>query len=309
MSYKLAYLRIENGKQLLKVEKDILLEDYIVIKEANQVIGKFNVFCDYYYMLEQSLNDVLQYILKVSDRNYKLDSPIKKHFTIMELNRLFTNFTNMFNNYLSYYEVDIKDVFGENSKEFKEIKKIENNFFDDNFEYRLIYNLRNYSDHYKIPITSLKDNANNSKRHFYITKDSLLNWKKINKHLKPDIESLANDIDVLELLNKMKKIIYELHKKFAMINNHDVLASYTYLKKYFKINETPYIIEIKNEKEFKKGKFKIETLFDEVGIVGYNILNMGFISYGSYKKDEGFFFFDPFNMMFTKEQKEKLKLE
>lgn len=309
MSYKLAYLRIENGKKLLKVEKDILLEDYNVIKEANQVIGKFNVFCDYYYMLEQSLNDVLQYILKVSDRNYKLDSPIKKHFTIMELNRLFTNFTNMFNNYLSYYEVDIKDVFGENSEEFKEIKKIENNFFDNNFEYKLIYNLRNYSDHYKIPITSLKDNANNSKRHFYITKDSLLDWKKINKHLKPDIESLDNDIDVLELLNKMKKIIYELHKKFAMINNHDVLASYTYLKKYFKINETPYIIEIKNEKEFKEGKFKIETLFDEVGIVGYNILNMGFISYGSYKKDEGFFFFDPFNMMFTKEQKEKLKLE
>lgn len=178
MYYKLAYLRIENGKQSLKVEKDISLEDYNILKEANQVIGKFNVFCDYYYMLEQSLNDVLQYLSKVSDRKTKLDSPIKKHFTIMESNRLFINFTNMFNNYLSYYEVDIKDVFGENSKEFKEIKKIENKFFDDNFEYRLIYNLRNYSDHYKIPITSLQDNANNSKRHFYITKDSLLSWKK-----------------------------------------------------------------------------------------------------------------------------------
>ena len=122
MYYKLAYLRIENGKQSLKVEKDISLEDYNILKEANQVIGKFNVFCDYYYMLEQSLNDVLQYLSKVSDRKTKLDSPIKKHFTIMESNRLFINFTNMFNNYLSYYEVDIKDVFGENSKEFKEIK-------------------------------------------------------------------------------------------------------------------------------------------------------------------------------------------
>ena len=139
MYYKLAYLRIENGKQSLKVEKDISLEDYNILKEANQVIGKFNVFCDYYYMLEQSLNDVLQYLSKVSDRKTKLDSPIKKHFTIMESNRLFINFTNMFNNYLSYYEVDIKDVFGENSKEFKEIKKIENKFFVDNFEYRLIY--------------------------------------------------------------------------------------------------------------------------------------------------------------------------
>ena len=28
MYYKLAYLRIENGKQSLKVEKDISLEDY-----------------------------------------------------------------------------------------------------------------------------------------------------------------------------------------------------------------------------------------------------------------------------------------
>ena len=84
MYYKLAYLRIENGKQSLKVEKDISLEDYNILKEANQVIGKFNVFCDYYYMLEQSLNDVLQYLSKVSDRKTKLDSPRKKHFTIME---------------------------------------------------------------------------------------------------------------------------------------------------------------------------------------------------------------------------------
>ncbi len=81
------------------------------------------------------------------------------------------------------------------------------------------------------------------------------------------------------------------------------------LKKYFKPNGTPYIIEIKSEEDFKNGIFKIDTLFDEVGIVGYNILSMGFISYGSYKKDEEFFFFDPFNVMFTKEQKEKLKLE
>ena len=67
--------------------------------------------------------------------------------------------------------------------------------------------------------------------------------------------------------------------------------------------------EVLTKRRGKNGKFKIDTLFDEVGIVGYNILSMGFISYGSYKKDEGFFFFDPFNMMFTKEQKEKLKLE
>lgn len=309
MSYKLAHLKIENNKKILKIEKDITKEEHDAIKEANEIIGKFNVFCDYYYMLDQSLKDILKYISDVNDRKYKLDSPIKKHFTIMELNRLFINFTNMFSNYLTYYEVDVKEVFGESSDEYKELKKIEHKFFDDNFEYRLIYDLRNYSDHKKIPITSLKDNVSNTKRHFYITKESLLCWKKINKHLKPDIEKLDSDIDVYGLLNKMKKISFELHKKFAMINNHDVLAAYTYLKKYFKPNETPYIIEIKNENEFKKGKYKIETLFDEVGIVGYNILNMGFISYGSYKKDEGFFFFDPFNMMFTKEQKEKFKLE
>ena len=60
MSYKLAYLKIENNKQILKVENDITKKEHDAIKEANEIIGRFNVLCDYYYMLEQSLKDILK---------------------------------------------------------------------------------------------------------------------------------------------------------------------------------------------------------------------------------------------------------
>ena len=37
MSYKLAYLKIENNKKILKVENDITKEEHLVIKEANAI--------------------------------------------------------------------------------------------------------------------------------------------------------------------------------------------------------------------------------------------------------------------------------
>lgn len=36
-----------------------------------------------------------------------------------------------------------------------------------------------------------------------------------------------------------------------------------------------------------------------------NIINLGILACGVFNKDYGFQFFDPFNMMFTKEEKEK----
>lgn len=310
MSKHIAYIKSKEDGHNEIVVKDILPNDeYLVIKDCNTIIGKFNSFCDYYYMLKKSLEECINFLKKIQNKKYLIVNQLQKHETLMELNRLFINFLNIFNNYLSYYLVDGGEFFDKDSEEYKKIKQLQNDFFDKYFEYRLLYNLRHYSDHYKIPITRVSNNTTDKVKKYYITLESLLSWHGLKSSIKKDILSLDKDIDVLDLLNKSKTLVNEIHSKLCMIDEHDVLFSYSYLKKYLKLNEFPCIVDIDENKKESDGKFSIEPLFDELTIVGYNIHNAGFGAIASYKKDSGFFVYDPYNLMFTKEEKEKMGLD
>lgn len=50
-------------------------------------------------------------------------------------------------------------------------------------------------------------------------------------------------------------------------------------------------------------------MMDDYFLATNNILKLDIISCAVYNKEYGFQFFDPFNMMFTKEEKEKFGLE
>lgn len=80
------------------------------------------------------------------------------------------------------------------------------------------------------------------------------------------------------------------------------------MKNFFKNDGFPCVVGYKNKNEKEQGKFIIKTLFDEVPLVDYNIRRMGIESLASYKKGEGFYIYDPFNLMFTREQKEKFDI-
>ena len=58
--------------QQIKADKIITEDEFNLICECSQVIGKFNVFCDYYYMLEKSFDETLSYLAMVESRDYKL---------------------------------------------------------------------------------------------------------------------------------------------------------------------------------------------------------------------------------------------
>ena len=298
-----------NSEKQIKADRLVTDNEYNLICECSQIIGKFNMFCDYYYMLEKSFDETLLYLTIVESRNYKLKNQMEKHIMITETNRLFMGTLNMFYNYASYYLNDIIDLFDEGSEEYNKLKAAQSKCFDNNFEYRLLYGLRNYTDHGKLPITIVIDNAKNAVRCFFISKDELRKCKKFNQNLKNDIKKLTDNINVKDILVKGRKMMFELHREISLIDEHNVLFSYTYLKKYLKRDAFPCIVSYKSQQALNKGQFEISPLFDELQLVGYNIRKMGFGAIASFKKGEGFYCYDPYNIMFTKEQKEKLKLE
>ena len=235
-------------------------------------------------------------------------TPIANKNVIVEINRKFINFASMFKTYLDYYEVQVKQIYGVESKELKEFKKKCSKIFDKHFEYRFLYNLRHYCVHYKLPITKVSQNIDDKRRIFYIEKKRLKEWKGWKPIIKSDIQNLNEDIDIKLFITKIEKILNDLNRDISYYNTSEVLGAIKIMKRYVKTSETPYIVNQIKDKE-GKSNFEIKNMMDDYFLATNNILKLDIISCAVYNKEYGFQFFDPFNMMFTKEEKEKFGLE
>lgn len=307
MAFKLFYLNIVEGKKELKFDREFEEGELNLINECNEILGDFNSFCDYFSMLDNSLKELKKYIEKIEKFDYKISNPIKSKEVIVEINRKIINFVGMFKTFLDYYEVQVKEVFGNDSDEIKEFKKKSSKFFDNYFEYRFLYNLRHFCVHYKLPATKLTQNVCDGKRKVYISKDKLQMWNGWKANIKQDIQNLNKDIDISEFILKVEKILKEFNKEISYYNTSEVLGVLKILKKYLRANQTPYIVE-EIESNGKKS-FNINTMISDYVLATNNILKLGIISCAVYNKEYGLQIFDPYDLMFSKEEKEKFKLE
>ena len=307
MCWQLFYLKKNNEEKKLEYERDFEDGELDLINECNKILGDFNSFSDYYIMLKHSLIELKEYLLKTENFNYRLKSPLELKNVIIEVNRKFINFVSMFRTFLDYYEVQVNQIYGNPSDELKEFKSKCSKYFDKYFEYRFLYNLRHYCVHYKLPITKITQNVEDKRRVFYINSEQLKNWKGWKPIIKSDIENLEKDIDIKEFIKKIESILNELNKDISYFNTSEVLGAIRIMKKYCKSDATPYIAK-KVEKGNGQTNFEIKNMIDDFVLAENNIINLGIVACGVFNKDYGFQFFDPFNMMFTKEEKEKFGL-
>ena len=289
---------------------DILFFERKLYHECNKILGDFNLFSNYYSMLSSSLQELKEYILKVENFKLRFTSPIANKNIIVEVNKKFINFATMFKTFLDYYEVQVKQIHGEESSELQEFKRKCSKFFDKHFEYRFLYHLRHYCVHYKLPITKVSQNVEDKRRIFYIEKEKLKSWKGWKLIIKEDIQNLDKDIDIdiKQFILTIEKILNDLNKDISYFNTSEVLGAIKIMKKYVRRNETPYIV--KEEKSTNgQPNFKIKSMIDDYFLATNNILKLGILSCAVYNKEYGFQFFDPFNMMFTEKEKKKFGLE
>lgn len=305
MKYHLAYLTIEDGKKYMKTEKDLDKKEYDLIMECHNILGSFNTFCDYYYILEKNMEELLKYLQKVQSLEFKIKNPIETHNVFCEINRLMINFSGMFRIFLDYYERFIKETFGDNTEELLKFQRACSNNFDNYFEYRFLYNLRHYIVHYNIPITRMNADIKSKKRCFYIDISTLKKWNGWKPNIKSDIEKLKEDIELEKFMLNVKNIVSELNKEISFLSKFEVIGSLNILEKYFKPNSMPHILILEKEEDLEKGKFNIQKTFDEVIVANSNILKLGVCSTLIHSKEKGTVLYDPYNLMFTQEEKKK----
>ncbi|MCT8335799.1 hypothetical protein NUH30_19085 [Leptospira sp. 85282-16] len=128
----------------------------------------------------------------------------------IEISRRICNFLSSFRSFLdvtsSYLsennQTDLKDEF----------KKCTNNLFDSNFNYRFLYKLRNYSQHFSFPIANIYfDNTDKDKIQFELTieRDKLLKYDSWGK-VKSDLLAQKAEIPILTHINDFYQHIQTL---------------------------------------------------------------------------------------------------
>lgn len=306
MAYKLYYLKLINSEKNLQYDREFKEGELDIINECNKILGSFNSFCDYYYIFESNLNDLENYLKLAEPLENRISSAINMRKIINEMNKLVINFAVAFRNYLDHYEITIKEIAGEDSREHKEFKKKCSEYFDNYFEYRFLHHLRHYNVHYKLPISKIIGDLENKKRVFLIEKEKLQEWTGWKSIIKNDIKNLVEDIDVSDFIRKCKDIIKKLNKDISYYNEPEVLGALRIMKQYERKHETPYIVDeiIENGKK----RFNIIEMYSEYINAIHNIFRLGIISCSSYTKEFGFQIFDPYDLMFSKEEKERLGL-
>lgn len=165
-------------------------------------------------------------IAKMSDGN--LYSPEQEHLHL-EINRLILNLLSSIRTYLDHTETRLKREYGADSEEFGTFRTETSSAYDNNFAYRFLYKLRNFSQHCGLPAGSLTTSSVNGKdetKHNLIlslVRNDLLkqfDWgnpitgELLNQDEKFDILSLINiKYNLLEKINiEIKHLAYKHHK-------------------------------------------------------------------------------------------------
>ena len=156
---------------------------------------------------------------KMSDGN--LYSPEQEHLHL-EINRLILNLLSSIRTYLDHTETRLKREYGVDSEEFKIFKTETSSAYDNNFSYRFLYKLRNYSQHCGLPAGSLTTSSSNEKdgtKHVLIlslVRDNLLQQFDWGNPITGELQNQEEKFDILSLINTK----YNLLKKINLEIKH-----------------------------------------------------------------------------------------
>lgn len=189
------------------VDKDATLKTVVdEISEKNYKtimsnIRRFQVSMlskDYYVIVRDNIKELLAFLPTIEMMNkYSIDT----------INRYTYNVLGTFYAWIEYYESHYKKIF----EPFK--KK----YYDENFEYRMMYNLRIYMTHCEMAITQIEFWPGKSEIKIYIEPEILLqNSSRLQKNIIKDLQQMYDDnkkIDLYDLMVRFEKIFTSMYKE------------------------------------------------------------------------------------------------
>ncbi|NWK89653.1 hypothetical protein [Raoultella terrigena] len=154
--------------------------------------------------------------------------------SLKKVNQLVTNCIVSFTNFITICGIHVKKNYGNNHDIFLEWNKKRQLLHKDSFHYRLSYELRNYSQHYSVPISGMELNMTGDRVkgiNVYVHTDTLrksgYNWGNLSNDLNFK-EPCA--INIIEMLIEYLRCVDQIYKNTLIIHEDKLNSCSSYFK-------------------------------------------------------------------------------
>lgn len=218
MSFKLAV----QGKEITEI-RDLTEEEYKEYQKASTCLFSFSSDQQLYTIVTLNYDDFLNTIKEYAMRY--AENPQNLNFITMErmylnINRHILNFLSSVRSFIDHNETNLKQQYGDDSEEFKQFQNICRNAYDNNFSYRFLSKLRNYTQHCGMPLGRLtlssKEDPPRSGKIYHSMKakfnrKELLKYDSWGKTLKEEISRLPEEFDISPHIITMMKCLEDIN--------------------------------------------------------------------------------------------------
>ncbi|MFC0878879.1 hypothetical protein ACE01N_19960 [Saccharicrinis sp. FJH2] len=251
--YRLGTIKIDNSNQEIKLNGAINESEFLVLSEHTKNLFAFKSqqelhsifiinFLEFNNLFEQTIHKLLK--LKL-DRALLDENPKELKFISRNANRLFLNFLSSGRTFLDHTETYLKRKYGKQSPEFIKFKNETTKLYDNSFEYRFMYKLRNYAQHCGLPINNItfsinneiQENVYNRKYNLnptFIKQELLDSYEEWGTQLKNDFKQKPEEISVISVIKEYYKNIDELSQTLLAIEEDSLQTSIDYLENFTK---------------------------------------------------------------------------
>lgn len=231
MKYKLA---TGNDDCSFNIIKEISEDELNVINDKIRELQKVMLCKDYYMIIIDNI-DEWQNALQMYD--------IVDRKGITTLNRYMYNILGAFYAWIEYHESNYKSIYG----------KIKCSYYDNHFEFRMMYNLRTYMTHCEMGISQVTIDFDKGEVNIYASPKELLERGKsrLQSKIKQELEVMVKNnemLDIEKLVIGFKEMFEAMHRDVMIEIESEVRKIMTFLATECNPTEDTYVISENEEK-------------------------------------------------------------
>lgn len=251
-------------------------DKYISIKKSIGIVDEVHNSMDLFLILHNNYNEIANFQETHIEKFIKnIDKPLNIHkddYTRLkiETNRVVQNYLSSVRMFVDHCDANLNRRFGKESAEYLDFKQTLSKFYDNNFEYRFVYKLRNFCQHCGLPVSDFSiDNhqdfitleLNFNSKYLLSEYDS---WKA---DLKKDLIKINGMFSATKVISNHFKIMFLISKKIHSLYEKVFLSSLKTLNSYTREHRDEFELIIVTEnnstiesKNITKTKFPFEII-------------------------------------------------
>lgn len=255
MYYRIGTIKtIKEGEHKVDIKRDFTQEELDKYFQYRKYLGLHINNKNLYDLVVRNGKELEKYLETIKDKDSsEIGSP---DYVIFESNRLLMNYLSMFRTYIDHIPSSLSKIFDSNTK--AEFNKFTNKVFDNHFEYRFLSKLRNFAQHFGVPINFLFNDQDGN--YVAMDRDNLLkydSWTIVKK----EVESMEKVIPVQGLAHRMNvimKVIYFFVMKFYVEGIIEAIHWFDSLQG--ELGGSPILAVAASAEEYGAGKFNFQPM-------------------------------------------------